>query len=289
MKPPPFDYFAPSTVPEAIELLTSCLGEARLLAGGQSLLPLLNFRLIRPQALVDLGRIPTLRHVSLNGDQLVIGAMTTHRDVELSAAARRCAMLAEALSLVGHLAIRNVGTVGGSLAHADPAAEWPALALALDARFLAAGPTGDRWVSSQEFFRGWMETALEPDEVLTEVHLTLPRPGAGSAFVEVARRHGDFAQAGAAVVLDALDGSIAHVRIVLLGVGTTAVRARHAEELLLNSRPSRARLAEAAAAAAEGLEPFIDVHASAEYKRQAARFLTERALSLALERLGGSQ
>ena len=291
MKPPPFKYFAPKTLSEAQELVAQHGEDAKLLAGGQSLIPAMNYRVVQPAVLIDINRISELRYVHNNGNGgLAIGAMTRKRAVEESELVGRLQpVLLAATQLVAHPQIRNRGTVGGSMAHADPAAEYPALAIVLGVELRPAGPDGERRIAAEDFFQSYLTTALEPVEVLTEVRVPILTPGTGWSFVEVARRHGDFAMSGAAVTLR-LDGrgsrgSISEARIVLFGVGPTAVRVREVEQLVMGEQPSDRLFQEAGRAAGEGLEdPLSDVHASAEYRRHLARVLTARALGEAVER-----
>jgi CO/xanthine dehydrogenase FAD-binding subunit len=289
VKPPPFDYVAPATVEEAVAALAEHGDEAKVIAGGQSLVPLLAFRLARPSVLVDLNRVGGLDRLELDGRMLRIGAMTRqHRLERLPGLRERCPMVAEAVELIGHVAIRNRGTVGGSLAHADPAAEWTALALALDAQLDLQGPAGTRTVTASDFFVTFFTTALAPDEVLTEIRLDLPNGRSGSTFVELARRHGDFALAGvAALVSLGGDGTVADARLALIGVADRPVRARAAEEVLRGERPSAELYAEAAEAVDGEIRPGGDIHASERYRRHVAGVLTRRALATAVERAGG--
>ena len=288
MKPAPFEYAAPTRLDEAVAALAE--GEdAKVLAGGQSLVPLLAMRLATPALLVDLNRIPGLDEVRFEDGTLEMGAMTRERNVEeLPGLAARCPMIAEAVALIGHVAIRNRGTVGGSLAHADPAAEWPALLLALDGEVEATGPAGTRTIGARDLFVTYFTTSLEPTEILTRVRLRLPPPGAGSAFAEFSRRHGDFALAGAGAVLtlDA-DGTVADARLALIGVRETAVRAELAEELLRGERPTDEAIRAAAEAVDEALNPVSDVHASAEFRRHLAKVMARRALLAARARARG--
>jgi aerobic carbon-monoxide dehydrogenase medium subunit len=281
VKPPPFDYLAPTSLEEAIEAMARHGDQAKLLAGGQSLVPLLAFRLAGPGVLVDLNRVGELDYLRDEADgRLAIGAMTRHRTVQgLPGLRSRCAMLAEGVELIGHVAIRNRGTVGGSLAHADPAAEWPALALALDGECEVVGPRGSRTVPVDELFVTYFTTTLEPDEILKEVRLRLPAGRVGSTFVELTRRHGDFAIAGVGALL-ALgdDGSISDARLTLIGVKDQVVRARAAERALIGSKPDDGVLEEAVALVDGAIEPSDDLHGSAGYRRQVAKVLTRRAL-----------
>jgi carbon-monoxide dehydrogenase medium subunit len=289
MKPAPFEYAAPTDVSEAFELLSTHGGEARALAGGQSLVPLLNFRLARPALLVDLNRIESLAYYKTADNGLVVGALCRQRDIELAAdVGGRCTAIADALPLIGHVAIRNRGTVVGSLAHADPAAEWPALALLLDATLRVVGTDGEREVAAKDFFTGVFATVLRPGELVVEATFPWPDRRAGSAFVEVARRHGDFAlvACGATLVVTP-DGRIEEARIALAGVDETAVRAGEAEAALKGRTAGDDVFAEAAATAAEALHPVDDIHAPDAYRRRAAQALVKRALALSLTRSDG--
>ncbi|HZV52877.1 MAG TPA: xanthine dehydrogenase family protein subunit M [Candidatus Dormibacteraeota bacterium] len=287
MKAAPFEYCPAASLDEAVALLAGD-EDAKVLAGGQSLVPLMAMRLARPSRLVDLNPIPGLDWVRLDGDRLSLGAMTRHRQVERHPELRRrCSLIAEAVEQIGHVAIRNRGTVGGSLAHADPAAEWPALVLALDAELVARGPAGTRTISAPDFFTSVFETALRPDEVLVEVRLGLPSERAGTAVLELSRRHGDFAIAGVVAVLETDgEGAVQDARLALFGVGETAVRARAAEARLLGERPDDRTIAAAAEAVDPDLHPSSDLHGSAEYRLHVARVLTRRALVQARERAG---
>ena len=289
MRPASFEYYAPNSLGEAITLIRDHRESAKVLAGGQSLLPMMAFRLVRPTVLVDLRRIETLSTYRLAGDTLKIGSMVTHRTVELDRLVMsRCAVLEEAIELVGHVAIRNIGTVGGSLAHADPAAEWAAVVLALESQITIFGPDGYRVVEADQFFTGWMSTCLAEDEVLTEITLTLPGDSSGSAFEEVARRHGDFAIVAVAAVVDVTDSVVAGARIALAGAASTPIRARAAESLLLGTSPGVSDLVEVGAAAAAEADPMPDLHGSEDYKRHLVAVLTRRAVRRAYERARGT-
>lgn len=285
MKSPPFEYRRPETMDEALHLLAEVGDEAKILAGGQSLLPLLAFRMTRPGMLVDIGHLEELDHLVLEDGTLSMGALTTHRRVEWNRAlVERCPAILEAVSQIGHVAIRNRGTVGGSMAHADPAAEWPVLALVLDAEFEARRVGGSRVIPAADMFLGYMQTGLAPDELLTGMRFALPPPPAGSAFVEVARRHGDFAMGGAAAVLAVEGGRVVHARVGVMSAALTPVRSEASERLLVGEEPSDEALAEAAAAVDGAIDPLEDVHAPAEYKRHLARVTTLRALTAARQR-----
>ena len=289
MKPPAFEYAAPRSIAEAVALLRAHDGEAKLLAGGQSLMPLLAMRLARPSLLIDLGRIDGLDYVREEAGAIAIGAMTTKTTVERSELVRtRQQLFLEATRLIGHPQIRNRGTVGGSMAHADPAAEYPAAALLLGAKLRVVGDGGERSIDATDFFVSTLTTALEPFEILTEVRVPVLAPGTGWSMLEVSRRHGDFAMAGAALTLRLDGGRIASARIVLFGVGPIPVRARAAEEILAGEKPAAAIYARAAAQACASVsEPLSDLHASAEYRLHLAGVLVERALAEAVVRAGG--
>ena len=285
VKPPPFAYAAPTTVEEAVGLLTEhAEAEPRVLAGGQSLIPLMNFRLAKPGYLVDLRNVAGLSGIRRDGDILVIGAMTRMSEVERSAEVAVAApLLAEAIGLVAHAPVRNSGTMGGSLAHADPVAELPAVVLALDAELVAAGPGGTRTIPAAGFFQGPYSTALAPDEILTEIRLPV-WPG-GHAFTEFSRIHANFAVVAVAALVD-LDGDrIRRAALALAGVAPTPVRATSAERTLADAPADDAgTIRAAAAAAAADLSPAGDLHASAETRRGLARTYLRRGIELAVSR-----
>ena len=289
MKPAPFEYHAPESLAEALELKREHGDEAKCLAGGQSLIPSMNFRLLQPARLIDLNRLSQLDYIRVESDELRIGAMTRQRRVEREAAVReRAPLVAETMPWIAHPQIRNRGTFGGSLAHADPAAELPVVALAVNARFRAQSSTADRWLAAREFFQGSFTTALQPDEILVEVALPPLPPRTGTAFTEVARRRGDYAMAGVAVAVT-LDeaGSCREATLVLLNVGDGPVDARQASAALIGAKPTLAAIAEAAQLAAEKeIEPFGSVHATPAYQRHLAGVLARRALRTAFERAG---
>jgi len=259
-------------------------GNARLLAGGQSLVPLLNFRLARPAALIDLNRIPALAGIREVDGRVVFGAMTRQRTVEFSpVVTRRLPLLAEATRWVGHLPIRSRGTIGGSLAHADPSAEYPAVLTALDGTVVARGQQGERVLTATELFETYLTTSLGPDELLTEVRLPATPSGAGWAFEEFARRHGDFAIVGIAAALWR-DAGRWTVRLATAGAGPVPVRLREAEGIIERDGVGDKAVVAAAARAAELVQPDSDLHASADYRRNLTRVLTERALRKAIGR-----
>lgn len=280
MKPAPFEYVRPASVAEAIEAIASGGYAARALAGGQSLIPAMNFRLAQPSVLVDLGPLEDLRGIRLDGDRLRIGAMTRQRDVERSVVVRDHApLLAEVMPWIAHPQIRNRGTIGGSLAHADPAAELPAVMLVLGATLTAQGPTGTRRIPVGEFYTGLFETALEPDELLTEVDVPVCTPSTRWAFEEVSRRHGDFALAGVAVTLARQDdGSVSDVAIGLLSVADGPFLSVAGAAVLAGKKLDDDTIEAAAVATADALDPPGDIHASADFRRHLARVLTRRAL-----------
>jgi len=290
MKPAPFDYFSPATVEEALALLDEHGGDAKPLAGGQSLIPAMNFRLARPAVLVDLNRIAELAYVRTAPGGVAIGAMTRQRAVERNDdVARAAPLLAEAMPSIAHPQIRNRGTMGGSIAHADPSAELPAVMLALDAQFRAQSATGERSIAAGEFFKGMLETALAPGELLVEIAVPPLPASSGTAFLEMARRHGDYALVGVAVVVT-LDprGRCIEAKLSLLSVGDGPVLATEAGKVLAGQSPSEELLRAAGdAAATRDVDPPSDIHASAAYRRQLVAVLTRRALARAFARAGG--
>jgi carbon-monoxide dehydrogenase medium subunit len=294
VKPAPFEYFAPETVEEALALLAEHGDDAKVLAGGQSYIPAMNFRLARAAVLVDLNRLPELAFVDEGRGAdgrptLRIGAMTRQRTVEKSELARRLAPLVHGtLPFVAHAQIRNRGTFGGSIAHADPAAELPAVLLALGGRCRIRGQQGERWVDAPDFFTGLFETALAADDLLVEVELPSAPPSSGWSLREMARRHGDYALVGvAAYVRLAADGTIAEASLGLLSVGDGPVYAHNACELLRGQQPTDEALRAAAhAAGQEDIDPPADLHATKAYRRHLAEVLTRRALSEAVGRAG---
>ena len=285
MKPPRFDYHDPATVEEALALLARHGDGARVLAGGQSLMPMLNFRLARPAHVIDLNRVAGLDAIAGAEDGgLDIGALARQRALERSGlVAARCPLMAQAMPLVGHSQIRARGTLGGSLAHADPAAELPAVAVALDARLTLASARGRRTVAAEDFFVAALTTSLAPDEILTGVSFPPWPARAGASVQEVAIRRGDFALGGVAATLT-LDerGRVGAARIVCFGVGPRPARAHAAEASLAGATPSPPAFAEAGRLAAAGVDPAADIHASAAYRKRLAGVLTARALTASL-------
>ncbi len=290
MKPPVFDYFAPNTLDEALSLLAEHGDEAKVLAGGQSLVPAMNFRLARPEILIDLGRLSELTGIErLDGGQNVrIGAMTRQRTVERHPLVRKHVPLVhETMPWVAHPQIRNRGTFGGSLAHADPAAELPAVLLALGGRCLAKSRDGERWIDAQDFYTGLFETALEPHELLAAVELPSVGPGEGWAFTEMSRRHGDFALCGVAARLKARDGVVEEASVALLSVGDGPTAAPSVVEILVGQAPSAELVSTAADAVVNDIDPPGDLHATPAYRRHLARTLTRRVLTAAVDRISG--
>ena len=278
MKPAPFTYHRTRSVPETVAVLAELGDGAKILAGGQSLVPMMNFRLARPSALVDVTRIPGLEYLRAGPDGLRVGALTRHRTIELCCdpgVLDGFAVLPRSARWIGHYPIRARGTLGGSIAHADPAAEWCLLAVLLDAEVVLAGPAGVRTMPVTEFFEGFYSTAAQPDEMITEVRF--PRPARHAALTEFAPRKGDFAVVAAAVAADVDDGTLTALRVVLGGVGPLPVTADTAE---LAGRPaSEATWQAAGELAAQQIDPPADGHGSSAYRRKLAATLVARALA----------
>jgi len=293
VKPAPFRYARPKSLADAVGLLAAADHDVKILAGGQSLVPMLNLRLVRPTVLIDLNGVPGLDSIAPGpSGGLTIGALVRHAALANSAAViERAPLLAEAARHIGHAAVRHRGTLGGSLAHADPAAELPAALVALGAELVLHGPRGARTIQAPEFFRGLMTTALAPDEILTEVRV--PPQGPGWGFAEVVRRAGDFALAGVVALVSrprGAPGRCESARLVGFGVGDRPLRFAAAEEILTSpSRDPSTAVARAASAAAEACDPADDVHASADYRRHLAAVLTEDTVRQALTRLDGAR
>jgi aerobic carbon-monoxide dehydrogenase medium subunit len=284
MKLPYVEYEAPTTVAEAIDLLAEHLDEASVLAGGQSLIPLLALRLARPAVLIDINGIDELSGVSATDGRVAVGAMTREYVAEESeTVADAVPLLAAALPLIGHEAIRSRGTIGGSLAHADPAAELPAVARALDAEFVVRGQSGMRVVPAAEWFEGYLTTSRRPDELLVEVSFPTAGRGTGISFQEVARRHGDFAIVGLAASLTLSEGAVSDARLAFAGMSDVPVRAVDAEDLLVGERPSTELFDEAARRAIDDMDPPADLHGSSEYRKKVAAALVRRGLRAAAD------
>ena len=285
MKPPPFAYHVPANLEDTFDLLERYGDDAKVLAGGQSLMPLLNFRLSYPSALIDINHVVYLSYLQQKAGQIRIGALTRQRTIEFSELVRRqLPLLYEATMLVGHLPIRTRGTIGGSLAHADPAAEYPTVALVLDAELVLQGPSGQRVLPAEEFFVNYLTTALAPNEVLTEIRFSPSPRTSGWAFEEFARRHGDFAVVGVAGVIDTDGEQCRTARLAAAGVGPTPIRLRAAEHILTHEGVTEQAVQRAAAKAAELVEPDSDIHASADFRRHLTQVLTRRAIQRAIQR-----
>ncbi|HLG72605.1 MAG TPA: xanthine dehydrogenase family protein subunit M [Chloroflexota bacterium] len=286
MKPAQFEYLNPSSIDEAVSLLNQYADDdAKVLAGGQSLVPLMNFRLARPKWLIDINGIEALDYIREEGDWLAVGAITRERAMEKSQlVADKCPLLKEVTRWIGHTTIRNRGTVGGCIAHNDPTAEYPLAATLLGAEVKAQGPNGVRSIPIQDFLVTYLTTALEPNEILTEVRFPVMAQNVGWAFQEFARRHGDFAivEVGAMLTMD--NGTVKDARIAIGGAGPVAFRATDAEEVLKGQQITDELLEEASEKAGGMTEPDSDVHASAEYRTHLAKVLTRRALKEAHSR-----
>jgi len=284
MKPAPFEYHAPESLSDVTALLAEYGDDAKVLAGGQSLVPMLALRLTRFEHIIDLNRVDGLTGVERSNGTLTVKSMTRQSTVERDAAAGEAVpLLAEAIPLIGHFQIRNRGTVGGSIAHADPASELPAVALALDAELEVAGPGGTRRVPAADFFVGTWTTTIGADEILSAVHFPVWPGRSGFAVEEVARRSGDFALAGVIAAIEFNDaGVVTRSAISFLGMAPTPVRARTAEQSLNGTSPNAQELSEIARLAVGDTEPTADVHASAEYRLHVGAHLVERALDRAM-------
>jgi CO/xanthine dehydrogenase FAD-binding subunit len=289
MKPPSFDYVLADTVEDALSALASLGPDAKILAGGQSLVPMLNFRLLRPTTLIDINRIANLSFISDEAQAIRIGALTRHHQLETSPViAEHLPVVAEAMRHVAHLAIRNRGTIGGSLSHADPAAELPMTAVLLDAKLTIASAAGKRTVPARKFFVDALTTDLRDGELLTEIEIPKLPPQSGWGFAEVSRRGGDFALAAAAAVLTLRGGTVAEARFAVMGVGKTPLRMSAAEAMLVGQAVSPDLLEQAAEAVRTAVEPETDLHASADYRRHLIGVLTQRTLADAWRRAGGA-
>jgi len=279
LKPAKFAYHAPNSLAEALSLLRRYAGEARMLAGGQSLIPMMNFRIATPSAIIDLNRVPDLDYIRHEIDIVRIGAMTRQRKIEFSGViANTLPLLRDAVKLVGHLPTRSRGTIGGSLAHADPAAELPMALQVLEGEVVARGPAGERVIKAGEFFRSLLATALTSEEILIEVRFPVMPSNAGYAVEEFSRRHGDFAICAVATVLVREGERCIKARLASCGTGPVPLRLKAAESVLEQKGLGDAAIAEAAAAAAREVEPMHDQNGSAEFRRHLTRVLTGRAL-----------
>jgi CO/xanthine dehydrogenase FAD-binding subunit len=289
MKPAAFDYVVADSIDMAVASLADGGGDAKIIAGGQSLVPMLNFRLLRPSVLIDINRIGDLAFIEEAGKKIRVGALTRHYQLETSPViARHLPVLASAMTHVAHLAIRNRGTIGGSLSHADPAAELPMMALLLDAELHIASASGKREIAARDFFVGALTVDLARDDIVTEIVLPKLPPKTGWGFEEVARRSGDFALAAAAATLTLSAGVISQARIALTGVGATPVRAAEAEALLVGQALEPGLINRIIDAVRAAIEPDTDLHASSDYRRHLAGVLAGRAVSAAWRRANES-
>ena len=285
MIPGPFEYYAPRTLDDAVKYLAEHRDDVKILSGGQSLLPLMKMRLSKPAFVVDIGRIPGLDAINEQGDSLIIGALVTHAEIEGSALLQqKCPLLPQTATTIADVQVRNRGTLGGSIAHADPAGDWPATALALDAEVKITGPGGERWVKCDEFFLGLLMSVLEPDEIVTAVKF----PVTGSdktAYLKAAPRSSGFAVVGAAVRIS-LDGSgtCSRAAIGITGVTDKAYRAARTEQMLAGKKPDAALIEQAAAEATRNVDPIEDINGSAEYRRHLTHVYVTRAIQEALGR-----
>ena len=291
MKPSAFEYHTPQSVEEAVELLDRYGDEAKIIAGGQSLVPMMNFRLARPEILIDINGIKELEYIKSEGDELVIGALTRERDIEKSPLVmEQFPFLAQAISYIGHSAIRNRGTIGGSLVHADPSAELPTALCALNGKLKVVGPSGEKILEPEEFFLTYLTTSLEPSDLLTEVRIPALPEKTGWSFSELSRRSGDFAIVAVGILLfSEAPGVCREARIAMGGVAATPMRAQEAEALLAGQELSEDLIAKAALQAAEETDTEPDYHASAEYRMDMARVFVKRGLQEAWNMLNGGQ
>ena len=282
MKPAQFDYVAPTSLSAAVDALAATHGEGKVLAGGQSLLPLLNFRMVRPSVIIDLNGIKELAFIEVRGDSVVIGALTRHREIEQSSLiASKLPVMSAAMRHVAHLAIRNRGTIGGSLSHADPAAELPMLAIFYDATIVVQGPAGRREIAAESFFVDALTNCLEPDEIVVEVEVPIPQQHRW-AFEEVARRFGDFALASIAVSVSRSASDLQGARVAAMGVADTPLRLRTVEDRIAGMQINDALPRHFSELVMSSVSPNSDLHASAEYRRQLLGALAERAMTTAL-------
>ncbi len=289
MIPPRFEYFAPTSIEEAVQILDRFGGEAKVLAGGQSLLPVMKLRLAEPKALVDINRIPDLAYIKEDGKFLRIGATARTNDLNDSAVIKkRYPILGDAAQEIADPLVRNMGTVGGNISHGDPANDLPACMLALGAQFVAAGPSGPRTIAAQDFYKDTFVTALEPSEILTEIQIPVARSGQGNSYFKLEKRIGDFPIVGvAANLILGSKGTIEKAGLGLTAVAPTAVKAGDAERHLVGRAPDDAHFARAAELAESVAQPVSDLRGPAEYKKSMVRVLTIRALRRARERAGG--
>ena len=291
MIPAAFDYVAPRTVDEAVRVLLAHGEEAKLLAGGHSLLPLLKLRLAHPKLLIDLGKIPGLNEIRQQGDTIVVGALTTHYQIESSALLKaKCPLLSQTAREIGDVQVRNRGTIGGSLSHADPAADWPAAILALGGELSLSGPQGVRSLAAEEFFLGPLTTAIEASEILTEIRVPVLARRSGSAYVKMAQQASGFAIVGVAAWLRiGREGRCEEIGLGVTGVSAKPFRARAVEERLRGNKLTTKLIEESAAPVAEAADPLEDLHASANFRAHLARVFTARAIQQAAKAAGGTK
>jgi len=289
MIPAPFEYAAPKTLEEALRLVERHGDEAKILAGGHSLLPLVKLRLAQPRYIIDIGRLKGMSYIRQENGHIVIGALTTHAEIESSELLRsKCPLLPETAAVIGDVQVRNRGTLGGSLAHADPAADYPAAVLALDVEIVAASTSGTRTIPIGEFFVDMLTTALRPGEILSQVRIAPSAPGTGTAYEKLHQPASGFAIVGAAARITlAKGGKIEDVAVGITGLGPKAYRATAVENALRDKKASEELFAEASGHASEGIEPLSDLHASADYRRSMAAVYTRRALERALAHTQG--
>jgi carbon-monoxide dehydrogenase medium subunit len=286
MKPAPFEYHVPDSLEQALELKSQKADDAKMLAGGQSLVPAMNFRVVQPSVLIDLNRVHELSFIRKEGETIRIGAMTRERQLELDVSiAKHIPLLTEATPFIAHPQIRNRGTIGGSIVNADPAAELPVLMLALNARLKAKNISGERWVDAQDFFAGMFTTALTPDEILVEIELPFMSSNTGWSFMEVAPRAGDYALMGVAALVTLEGEKCKQAKLVYLNAGDGPVDAKEAAQMLQGETLNDALIKSAAVLASEKeINPFGNVHTSPEFQRHLANVLTKKALRQATQR-----
>jgi carbon-monoxide dehydrogenase medium subunit len=290
MYPATFEYHRPGSVDEAVRLLSTHKDDAKVLAGGHSLVPLMKLRLSTPKHVIDLRKISGLAGIREDGGALVIGAMTTHYAIESSAPVKsKCPVLSEAAAMIGDPQVRNWGTIGGSIAHADPAADWPAVVLALGAEIKVTGPKGARTIKADDFFKDVMTTALGADEVLTEIRIPVPAAGSGTAYAKHPHPASRFAVVGVAAIVTASGGRCQAASVAITGVGSKASRAKGVEAALQGKALDAASIAAAAEKAADGIQMSADLQGSVEYKQHLTRVFTRRALEAAAGRATGSR
>ncbi len=286
MIPAPFEYYAPKTLEEVLQLLAQYPEEAKVLAGGQSLVPMMKMRLATPSKVIDLNRVAELSYIREEGQKIGIGAMTRHYEIETSSLIhQRCPLLAECAREIGDVQVRNRGTIGGSLAHSDPSADYPAVMLACEAEIKLRSQKGERVVKAEDFFVDLFTTALEPGELLVEVQVPVCPPHTGTAYLKMEQRASGFALCGVAVWVQKEGELLKDLRVGITGVGPKAYRARETENLLRGRRPEEDLLHQAVGRVVEGVMPLEDIHASADYRVHLAQVLTRRAIRQALERI----